>query len=489
MQKLKNQAMLITYADSMAGNLKKLNEILDRYFDGVICGVHVLPFYPSSGDHGFAVIDYDSVDTRYGDWNDIRRLSEKYYLMADFMVNHISVRSVEFQDYLCKGEESSYKDMFIHWNEFWPEKAPNLQEKKVLFQRKSQEPYIDIERKDNTIVRLWNTFFSEQIDISPFSPVTQAYYERNLTLLAKYVPIIRLDALAYATKRPGTSCFFVEPELWDILKICQESTGNPETLLLSEIHSDYKKQLRLAEKGYWVYDFALPALLLHGLFTESTDILKNWLEICPRKQFTTLDTHDGIGLIDVEGLLSESQIEYIKSIVNSRLENSLMTKQIEGTSVRSVGTKAKQYQLMGTYYSALGEDDEAYLLARVVQLYAPGIPQIYYGGLLAATNDVAAMQTETDIREINRHKFTQQDIEECLQKPIVKSFCEILRFRNSYSAFNGEFSLVTQEEDGLLQIVWKKERYWTTLRADFHTRRFSIEYVDECGTMKVLEYD
>lgn len=122
MKNIENKAMLITYADSMGTNLKALERVLDKHFDGVFGGVHVLPFFPSSGDRGFAVVNYDIVDPAFGTWEDIDRLGEKYYLMADFMLNHVSIRSEEFQDYMKNGEASPYRDMFIHWNEFWPQK-------------------------------------------------------------------------------------------------------------------------------------------------------------------------------------------------------------------------------------------------------------------------------------------------------------------------------------------------------------------------------
>ena len=116
--------MLITYANTMGRNLKALDAVLDRYFPGVFGGIHVLPFFPSSGDRSFAVIQYDEVDPAFGAWENIDRLAEKYYMMADFMLNHISIRSEEFRDYMRHGDESSYRDMFIHWDEFWPNGDP-----------------------------------------------------------------------------------------------------------------------------------------------------------------------------------------------------------------------------------------------------------------------------------------------------------------------------------------------------------------------------
>ena len=62
--------------------------------------------------------------------------------------------------------------------------------------------------------------------------------------------------------------------------------------ILPEVHEHYSSQLKLVEKGYWAYDFCLPMLVLHTLYHHSNRRLLNWLKICPRKQFTTLDTHE-----------------------------------------------------------------------------------------------------------------------------------------------------------------------------------------------------
>ena len=112
MRKIANQCMLITYADSMGKNLTELRQALAEHFDGVIEGVHILPFFPASGDRGFAVVTYDIVEPRFGTWDDIDAMNEKYFMAADFMLNHVSIRCPEFQDFLEKGEKSrSYRDL------------------------------------------------------------------------------------------------------------------------------------------------------------------------------------------------------------------------------------------------------------------------------------------------------------------------------------------------------------------------------------------
>jgi sucrose phosphorylase len=478
MEKIKNQIMLITYANSMGSNLKELYRNLETHFDGVFGGVHILPFFPSSGDRGFAVINYDQVDPAYGTWEDIERFSKKYYLMADFMINHISIRSDEFKDYMHNGDKSLYRDMFIHWDEFWPHGEPTEEELEALYLRKLQGPYKEFVREDGKTVKLWNTFFEEQIDINPWSKATQDYYDRNLTRLAQYVPLVRFDAFAYASKRPGTSCFFVEPEVWDILDIGMKPLNRYGTQMLPEIHENYKIQLKMAEHGHWVYDFALPMLLLHGLMTGRTDRLIHWLTICPRKQFTTLDTHDGIGVVDVAGLLTEDEIDVVKDAINEKTKDAQQYIKLPAGIVKTSGRKARTYQLGSTYYSALNEDDTAYLLARVVQLYAPGVPQVYYVGLLAGENDIEALKRGEEGRSINRHNYTTAEVEEAIKKPVLQHMYDIMRFRNTYPAFNGDITIGEDKKDRILDITWKLDSCVTNLKADFKTKSYAITYFD-----------
>lgn len=477
MQKIKNQVMLITYADSMGKDLKDLYDVLQEHFDGVIGGVHVLPFFPSSGDRGFAVINYDIVDPAFGTWEDIQRLSDQYYMMADFMLNHVSIRCEEFKDYMKNGEASPYRDMFIHWNEFWPNGEPTEEELAALYRRKAQGPYKEFTRDDGVTVKLWNTFFEEQVDIDPYAEATREYYDRNLMRLAQYVPLIRFDAFAYASKRPGTSCFFVEPEVWEVLDIGMEPLRRTGTEMLSEIHENYKIQFKMVEKGYWVYDFALPMLLLHGLMTGRTDRLIHWLNICPHKQFTTLDTHDGIGVVDVAYLLSDEEIGVVQDFVEKKTEEARKYVKWPAGLIRT-GGKARKYQLGTTYYSALDENDDAYLLARVVQFYTPGIPQVYYVGLLAGENDVDALKNGGEMRSINRHNYSKEEIAQRVQKPMLQRMYDIMRFRNTYPAFDGDITVGEDKGDGTLSITWKKNEYETTLSADFQTKEFKITYMD-----------
>jgi sucrose phosphorylase len=483
---IENRPMLITYADSLGGDLPALEGVLETELAGAFGGLHILPFYPSSGDRGFAVIDYDTVDPRFGDWDDVRRLADRYYLMVEFMINHVSIRSAEFRDYLARGDASPYRDMFIHWDEFWPNGEPTEAEAKALYRRKPQGPVKSFTRDDGVVVRLWNTFFDEQVDIDPWTPATQEYFERNLGHLAEIAPLIRFDAFAYASKRPGTSCFFVEPEVWEILDIGMKPLIARGVEMLPEIHENYLVQLKMADRGHWVYDFALPMLLLHALYTGRTDRLKHWMDIAPRKQFTTLDTHDGIGVVDVVGLLEDDEIDLVSDRVNAKFVDARQFVTAPGMIKRG-NERARQYQLMSTYYSALDEDDDAYLLARIVQLYAPGIPQVYYVGALFGENDLEALKASGDPRGINRHDFTIDEVRERVARPAVARFLEILRFRNGFPAFDGDLTVVDTDVDGELTFTWAtQEGASTTLRANLRTKTYEIIAQEAPGTERVV---
>lgn len=336
----------------------------------------------------------------------------------------------------------------------------------ALYRRKESGPFLEFTRDDGETVRLWNTFFAEQIDIDPWQPVTQEYYSRNLGMLAERFAIVRFDAFAYASKRAGTSCFFVEPEVWQVLDIGMAPLREHGTQMLPEIHEHYEIQLKMAERGHWVYDFALPMLTLHALFSGRSDRLRHWLEICPRKQFTTLDTHDGIGVVDVAGLLDDDEIDLVSDRVSAATRELQDVLPLPPSVIRKGTAGAKRYQLMTSYYSAVGEDDAAYLLARVFQLFVPGIPQVYYVGALFGANDVEALRASGDLRGANRHDYTSDEITAAVRKPEVQRFLDVLRFRNTFPAFNGEFD-VAEDAPGVLRLTWTDPTTSVSLLADF----------------------
>ncbi len=465
---IKNEAMLITYADSLGANLQELNEVLDKHLQGVVGGVHLLPFYPSSGDRGFAPMDYTQVEPAFGDWTEVEAMSQKFYMMYDFMINHISRQSPYVQDFLERKDASPYADLFIRYKDFWPGGEPTQEDVDLIYKRKPRAPYAELTFKDGTSEKVWCTFDEQQIDLDVTTDTTKKFVKDNLTFLAdKGASIIRLDAFAYANKKIGTNCFFVEPEIWDMLKYSAEVVAPYGVTVLPEIHEHYSIQLKIADQDYYVYDFALPMLVLHALYSGQVHRLVHWLEICPRQQFTTLDTHDGIGVVDVKDLLSDEEAEMTRESLYNQGAN---VKKIYSTEAYN---NLDIYQINCTYYSALGNDDQAYLLARAIQCFAPGIPQIYYVGLLAGENDIELLESSKEGRNINRHYYTQEEIAAEVERPVVQRLFQLLKFRNSCPAFNGDIT-IEQVNTHELIITWKNEGNEAKLEANLLTKQFAI---------------
>lgn len=472
MKKMENKIMLITYADSMGHNMQELEQVLDKYFAKAIGGLHILPFFPSSADRGFAPRTYREVEPELGNWDDVERLAEKYYMMCDYMINHISAHSEYYQDFLRKKEESEYKDLFIRYKDFWENGEPTEAEVDAIYKRKPRAPYVDALFADGTTEKVWCTFDEEQIDINCKSETAKKFIRENLECLCAHgMSMIRLDAFAYATKKAGTSCFFIEPDVWEFLTDCEKITQPHGVEILPEIHEHYTMQKRIAEKDYYVYDFALPMLLINALYYGPTKYLKHWLEICPRKQFTTLDTHDGIGVVDVKDLLPDEEIERTKEDIFQFGAN---VKKVYNTAAYN---NLDVYQVNCSYYSALGNDDDSYLLARAVQFFAPGIPQVYYVGLLAGKNDLKLLEETKVGRNINRHYYEMEEIEEEVRRPVVQKLIKLMEFRNVHPAFDGSFELVDCQENELI-IKRQKNDSWVVLKADFEQKNFEITYSD-----------
>ena len=91
---------LLTYPDSLGGDLPALGDLLDGPLAGIFHGVHVLPPFPSSGDRGFAPLTYERIEPRFGSWDDVRRIAERHDVLLDLMINHISRESSEFKDFV-----------------------------------------------------------------------------------------------------------------------------------------------------------------------------------------------------------------------------------------------------------------------------------------------------------------------------------------------------------------------------------------------------
>ena len=287
------------------------------------------------------------------------------------------------------------------------------------------------------------------------------------------ITMIRLDAAGYAIKKAGTSCFMI-PETFDFIKELTKKARRHGIEVLVEIHSHFQTQIEIAKKVDYVYDFALPVLVLDALFHHNAQNLKKWLKNAPRNVVTVLDTHDGIGVIDVasegnkEGLIPDMALDNIVERIHANSE---------GRSLKATGAAASNldlYQVNCTYFEALGKDENAYLLARAIQFFVPGIPQVYYVGLFGDDSDMQLLKKSNVGRDINRHYYTKDEIVEKTASPMFEKLSSLMKLRNTHKAFNGNFELLNTSEDNL-SIRWQHGEHWILLNANLSTFQFKIE--------------
>ncbi len=542
--------MLNAYPDSMGGRMSDIVNVLSKEeFKDVFQSFYILPsIFNTDLDRGFSVIDYN-INEEMADKADIDKLGELGIdLKLDFILNHASVLSPQFQDLLKNGENSRYKDFFINWNKFWDGYGdmteegyiqPDQEYIKDMFFRKPGLPILMVRMPDGRDVPYWNTFYQEvqyprvnaqdlmehmdiqfltaqrlselvnkgldegekpsgiefgrfekykaqvvellesrrrylgQMDLNIKSDLVWEHYRNTLKALSGYgARIVRLDAFAYAPKEPGKKNFLNEPDTWDVLEKVKKLADEVGVSLLPEIHASYSEKIYevVASKGYMTYDFFLPGLLIYAIENKNGEVLKKWAREIQEKKIRVvnmLGCHDGIPLLDLKGILGEDDIQNMIDTIVGR-----------GGYVKDLhGAKNMYYQVNATYYSALGDDDKKMLFARAIQMFMPGKPQIWYLDLFAGKNDHEAVKRAGagGHKEINRTNLTLEQIEEALQKDVVKEQLKLLKFRNTNPAFGFDSDLNISTEGSVMTFKWSKDGHEATLRADFADYSYTIE--------------
>ena len=554
---IKAGPMLNAYPDSIGGTLGDIIKFLQKpELENVFQSFYILPsLFNTDLDRGFSVIDYD-LNELYASQADLEELNKLGIdLKFDFVLNHSSVLSPQFQDILKNGENSKFKDFFIDWNKFWNGYGQMTDEGYIqpgpeyirdMFFRKPGLPILYVRMPDGKEVPYWNTFYQEvkypnidaqdliramdiqyaladklaetvnkavsrgkkpsaidfgkfnryredvidmlesrrkylgQMDLNIKSPLVWEYYEDTLKKLAGYgAKIIRLDAFAYAAKEPGAKNFLNDPGTWDLLGGVKALADKYGLTLLPEIHSRYEEKIHetLGQKGYMTYDFFLPGLIIDAFERNTNEFLIKWINDIQEKGLKVvnmLGCHDGIPLLDLKGLLADEQIQKLIDIVVKR-----------GGYVKNLhGKKNMYYQVNATYYSALGEDDSKLLLARAIQIFMPGKPQVWYLDLLAGKNDHAAVEKAGPAghKEINRTNLKLEQACKELEKNVVSKQLSLLRFRNSFPAFGFDAKLeILDSGPEVLKLCWKKNGYKASLEANMKDYSCNITATDEMG--------
>mgnify|MGYP001814159479 CR=1 FL=1 len=499
------------YPDSIGENLSKCLDVLaSPQFEDTFSLFYVLPtFFNSDLDRGFSVIDYDLNEELVAPEDLDRACDLNLSFKFDLVLNHLSVNSPQFRDMLTNGDDSEFRDFFIDWNEFWEghgEMRPDgvvvpVQELlDVLFMRKPGLPILMVQFPDGSERPYWNTFYQEvweeqgqrrylgQMDLNAGSEKVWDFYAETLGKLAGYgAKLVRLDAFAYLHKEVGQSNFFNKPGTWEYLDRLKSIADGYDLVLLPEIHSEYGTGLhkKVAAKGFPVYDFFLPGLVIDALDRSTNQYLLRWMRELVEKDLRTvnmLGCHDGIPVLDLRGMLSTEEID---AVIENILERGGRIKNLYWAD----GKKIAYYQVNDTYFSALGEDELKLRLARAIQLFTPGIPQVWYLDLFAGRNDYAAADRAGagGHKEINRTTLTLGDVEAGLQQAVVRDQLGLLRLRNTSPAFHGDLE-IADTEPHLLDLTWRNRGYSARLQADLRDHSFVVTHSEGSGAEQELRY-
>jgi sucrose phosphorylase len=452
---------LLAYADRLGGDIPRLRALLGGPLAD-FGGVHILPFFtPFDGDDaGFDPIDHAAVDPRLGTWSDVKAIGGE--VMADLIVNHVSADSAEFRDWLSGG--AAHEGMFLTFDTVFPHGA-TAAEITAFYRPRPGLPFTAYRGADGSRRLVWTTFMPSQVDLDVDHPAALAYFDRVLTALREGgVTTVRLDAVGYAIKTPGTDSFMTEQTLAFVARIA-ELVRAAGMRVLVEVHAHYTQQLAIAPLVDLVYDFALAPLLLHSFVTGNPSRLDHWLDIRPSNALVVLDTHDGIGIIDagpsagLPGLIDETEMAAI-------FASAAVATAGHSTIASVVPTWASMpHQINATFFSAMGADAGRYVTARAVQFFVPGEPQVYYVGLLAGLDDTAMFAATGQGRDVNRHVYTDDEFAAALQGEVAQAILGLVRLRCAHPAFDGVFSHAVDGDR--LMLRWASAGASATLTARF----------------------
>lgn len=442
---------LITYPDQFQRPgeppLRTLRSFYDRHFARHLTGIHVLPFFPWSSDDGFAVIDYEEVDPRYGTWDDIERLAGESRLMVDAVINHLSSESPWFQGFL-RGDPA--------YAGFFRTEHPSTDVSRVV--RPRTHPLLTPYHTATGETHVWTTFSEDQVDLDFSNPDVLL---RVLAVLLDYArrgaDAIRLDAVGFLWKDPATPSIHL-PETHAIIQLirsCLDDTY-PHVLLLTETNVPHSENVTYFggdhREAQSIYQFTLPPLVMHAVLTGDASHLGEWAATASadsgpgRTFFNFLSSHDGIGLRPVEDRLPPSEIDRLVEAcesVGGRINWRLVDE-----------TRRAPYEMNTTWLSAMrwqADMDTAvrrHLASHALMLSMPGMAGIYVHSLLGGLNDQQGLERTGHNRSLHRRKFTGVPALEAsladqttVEHRVLNGVRRLIELRRSTTAFHPDAAM------------------------------------------------
>ncbi len=459
-------SIVITYADNVCREGEKplvtLHHFLRKYVKTIVTGVHILPFFPSSSDGGFAVIDHKKVDPKFGDWHDIRRIARDYHLMVDLVLNHVSSKSKWFQKFL-QGDRR-FRDYFI-----WSDRKIVMPE---VFRPRETPLFTKFETAWGAKY-VWTTFSEDQIDLNYRNPeVLMNIIDILLFYLSQGVEIIRLDAVGYVWKEPHTSCVNLS-KTHQIVKLFRHILQYvaPYAMLLAEANFPFKDNISYFGEGdeaHMVYQFSLPPLVLDAFARKDATYINRFTEKTREDLlfFDFLASHDGIGLLGAKGILKDEELE---NLIRLTLDHGGQV------SYRVKNGEKSPYELNITYFDAINDprnpddpiDVKRFIASQAVMLSLRGVPGIYIHSLLGSRNYYKGVEETGIKRMINREKLSLENLEaslrnkQSLRYKVLEQFLRLLDSRKEIRSFHPRGTRKVLELDRRLIAVerrFKKEK-------------------------------
>lgn len=440
-----NNVLLITYGDSVIDGqrppLEVLAEFLEKYLEGTVTGVHILPFFPYSSDDGFAIIDYLQVNPELGSWEQVKRIAQHFNLMVDLVINHVSSQHEWFQQF--KAGELPGRHYFVTGD-------PSEDLSEVVRPRSS--PLLTPVETAEGVRHVWTTFSADQVDVDFKNPDVLIEYVK---IIVAYVQAgaryIRLDAVGFLWKKQGTNCMHL-PETHAMVRLFREILQmiDPGIALITETNVPNRENLSYfgnRNEAHMIYNFSLPPLLLNALLQGRSDHLKTWMMSMPPAPigcayFNFTASHDGIGMRPAEGLLTED--EYAQLIDTMRKHGGKISMR-----TRPDGSQSP-YEINISLFDALkgtvkGEDQwqvERFLCSQTIMMALEGIPAFYIHSLLATHNYAEGVEKTGHNRTINRYKWDLKTLEVALADPatphakVLKELTRLIKIRRQQTAFH-----------------------------------------------------
>lgn len=456
--------VLITYADQFMapgeGALSAFTRFYNKWLSDSFSHVHLLPFYPWSSDDGFSVIDYHQVAPETGTWQNVAELKRSASLMFDFVCNHMSAKSQWFANYLQ--QKPGFEDFFIS--------VDPKTDLSAVTRPRALPLLTPFTLHDGSVRHLWTTFSDDQIDLNFASPeVLIAMVEVLLHYLAEGASYIRLDAVGFMWKTPGTSCIHLEKthRLIQLFRAIADDVA-PGTVIITETNVPHKDNISYFGNGeneaQMVYQFSLPPLVLHAVHRQDVRALCQWaaslnLPSTRTTWFNFLASHDGIGLNPLRGILPEPEI--LSLVEKLQQEGALVNWKNNPDGTRS------PYEINVTYLDALSakasSDSERisrFILAHAVLLSFPGVPAVYIQSILGSRNDYEGVEKLGYNRAINRKKYSEGQVDSelnddnSLRNKIYQRLSALIAIRRDEKAFHPDSkAYFTQPAEQVLKIV------------------------------------